>query len=196
MFFLTPAFDLWLFRLVNQQWRSPLLDVIMPVLSSMTVLLLCIGAAAVYAGIRYGRGQLVYFLILVAALGLTNAATDVVKDQVKRVRPLNAVAGTYHKAHGPWQQRAQDFEQVKQEGSSYPSAHASNTMCLAVLACLLWPALGKWPLLLPLVVGYSRLYLGKHYPSDVVAGWLFGLAVAMAVWLVWSYWLSRHARRG
>jgi undecaprenyl-diphosphatase len=132
----------------------------------------------------------------VAALGLTNAATDVVKDQVKRVRPLNAVAGTYHMAHGPWQQRAQDFEQVKQEGSSYPSAHASNTMCLAVLACLLWPALGKWPLLLPLVVGYSRLYLGKHYPTDVAAGWLFGLAVAMAVWLVWRCWLSRYTRRG
>ncbi|ADU62295.1 MAG: phosphatase PAP2 family protein [Pseudodesulfovibrio sp.] len=195
MFFLTPALDLKLFLLVNQEWRCALFDLIMPLLSSMTALMLCLGLAAIYAVIRSGRRQLVYFIILFIAMGLANLSTDMVKSQVKRVRPLNAVAGTFHQAHGHWEQRSPDFAQTKEEGTSYPSAHAANTMCLAALMCLLWPALGKWPLLLPLLVGYSRLYVGKHYPTDILAGWLLGLAVALVVWMVWRYGLSRLLRQ-
>jgi len=195
MFFLTPGLDLKLFLLVNQQWRNPLFDAIMPVLSSMAALFVCLGLAATYAAYRFGRRQIVLFLILLAAMGLANSATDLVKSEVGRVRPLNAVAGTFHQAHGHWDQRPLDFEQTKERGTSYPSAHAANTMCLAALACLLWPALGKWPLLLPLLVGYSRLYVGKHYPTDVMGGWLLGLAVALTVWLVWRYGLRRYSSR-
>ncbi|MFH1912723.1 MAG: phosphatase PAP2 family protein [Pseudomonadota bacterium] len=195
MFFLTPGLDLKLFLLVNQQWRSALLDAILPVLSSMTLLFVCLGLAMIYAAYRFGRQQLILFLILFAAMGIANSVTDVVKGEIGRVRPLNAVAGTFHQAHGYWDQRPQDFQQTKVRGTSYPSAHAANTMCLAALACLLWPALGKWPLLLPLLVGYSRLYVGKHYPTDIMAGWLLGLAVALTVWLVWRYGLSRYSSR-
>lgn len=39
--------------------------------------------------------------------------------------------------------------------------------------------------LLPLMVGYSRLYLGKHYPSDVLGGWLVGLLAGCAA--VWAW---------
>ena len=192
MFFLTHSLDLKLYLLVNQTLRCDLFDVIMPILSSTTALFAVIAAAAVAALIIGGKQQLIYFVILLAAMGLSDFGTGIVKKEVKRVRPLNAVAGTYQYAHGFWQQVPTDFVQTKEVGTSYPSAHASTTMAIAILAFLFWPRLKKWPLILPLLVGYSRLYVGKHYPTDVLAGWLFGAVVAIAVWMIWKYGLSRY----
>jgi len=66
--------------------------------------------------------------------------------------------------------------------SSFPSGHAASGFAFAVAATRELPEVG--PLLLPLAgtVAYSRVYLGVHYPSDVLAGQRLGAALAEA-WL-------------
>ena len=71
---------------------------------------------------------------------------------------------------------------------SFPSGHAANSAMVFVAIALLLPAprhraVALWAAaLLSLLVGLSRPMLGVHWPSDVVAGWAFGI-----LWLILSY---------
>ena len=66
-------------------------------------------------------------------------------------------------------------------GSSFPSGHAATSFAGAVVLTLV--ARRTWPLLfvLALLVSFSRIYVGAHYPLDVVSGAALGAAVALAV---------------
>lgn len=73
---------------------------------------------------------------------------------------------------------------------SFPSGHAMGSMTLAmVLVLLAWRTRWRWWVALPmlgfvLMVGLSRVYLGVHYPSDILAGWAAACAWAVAAWLL------------
>jgi undecaprenyl-diphosphatase len=82
---------------------------------------------------------------------------------------------------------------------SYPSGHSLNSMAviglLTVLAARERPGALRRTLLtvlgafLVLLIGFSRVYLGVHYPSDVLAGWLIGI-----IWLMMCFTVTHLAR--
>ncbi|OBJ00588.1 phosphatase PAP2 family protein [Mycobacterium sp. 1465703.0] len=96
------------------------------------------------------------------------------------------------------------FALVDAKGDSFPSGHATGTAAIMVLsAWMLTRWLIRWWTGRVLVwaiatgavfvIGFSRVYLGVHYVSDVLAGWLLGMAWGGTVVLVGSWW--DHTRR-
>lgn len=74
---------------------------------------------------------------------------------------------------------------------SFPSGHASSSMAAAMSLTLAYGRRGAWAFLLAGLIAFSRMYVGIHYPSDVLAGALLGCAVAWAVHGVWRRWERR-----
>jgi undecaprenyl-diphosphatase len=133
-------------------------------------ILIPIGVATVLALLfqhRLRTAAIVGLALLAASLW-----TQLVKVAVERARPAGA-------------------ELLGVEGFSFPSGHTLNsTVTYGLLALLVsrtgWPAWVRGLLMavlitLPVLVGLSRVAIGVHYPTDVVGGWLAGIAVVTGV---------------
>ena len=64
---------------------------------------------------------------------------------------------------------------------SFPSSHATNIFCEATIVSLVFPRATPWAYLFASLVGYSRIYLGVHYPFDVLGGAGVGVLVGWGV---------------
>jgi undecaprenyl-diphosphatase len=72
--------------------------------------------------------------------------------------------------------------------SSFPSSHAANSMALACVGWWFTKGRIRWLwFVIPVVIGWSRIYLGYHYPGDVLVGWAMGALIACGI----VRWLAR-----
>lgn len=120
-------------------------------------------------------------LLFVALLILvTDQATNLFKDGLERLRPC----------HEPVLKEMVRLVKPSCGGLyGYFSGHASNSFALAVFfSCIFGVKYIRLPFLLLFVaflVAYSRIYIGVHYPLDVVSGMVFGSLVGMVFYLIW-----------
>jgi len=118
--------------------------------------------------------------VILAAEAITSGISTVLKYSVNRDRPYI----TYP-----------DITKKSSAGSpSFPSGHTSNAFATATSLSLEFP---KWYIIVPSYawagsVGYSRMHLGVHYPSDVLAGALIGSGCA---WLTHAVNKKLNSRR-
>ncbi len=146
-------------------------------------------ASATFLQVAYGFLLLIYLFIKnwkraieIACIGIGGFIVNyVMKLSFHRIRPPH-----------PLINRIQNF--------SFPSGHATSAFIFyGLLTYLVWkiniPKLYKYIvgfilILFSLLIGFSRVYLRVHYPSDVLAGFCIGFA-----WLIITFWLFERLKK-
>lgn len=168
--------------------RNGIFDILMPVFSYtwllwvMGILAFAAWGLAVYRGTKTWRSLkpvLFGIVLILGTAGVNETVTCVVKGEIGRLRPYQRLPFAYFQRDGVWQRNSETFTPWKHKADSFFSGHASHSMAVAVTVATLCPPLSPVIYAMPIVVGYSRIYLGKHYPSDVAAGWLIGASIAL-----------------
>lgn len=162
------GWDERIFRLLNGNWLNPILDHLLPFATDAGNFILPFVVAAIVI-VLVGRVRGLRFLVLaVVSVVVADAiGTHIFKYSFLRARPCIALA---------------DVRLLVgcTNLPSFPSNHAVNASVLATLTTLYIPRLWLPATALAILVGYSRVYVGVHYPLDVLAGSVLGIVVALA----------------
>lgn len=159
--------DIAALHLINRDWTLPWLNAAMPVFTDLHKFPFVRWALvpAVAAGwLKWkGRRGLTILLIAVAAVGATDLLCHrVIKKIVRRTRPN--IAGV-------------SIERAPGSSYSMPSNHAANAFAAAEAIGTFEPLLLVPLLAFASLIAYSRVYVGVHYPSDVLVAAMVGLCV-------------------
>jgi undecaprenyl-diphosphatase len=167
------AFDIKLFYLINNGLANPLFDVFMPFITNLNNWKIPILLIWLWLMIKGGRKGRVAAILLVVTVVITDQlSATLIKPLAGRIRPcyvldhvrlLVGCGGKY----------------------SFPSSHATNISGMAVILSFFYRKGIAWFTLLALVIGFSRIYVGVHYPVDVLGGLIIGSCAGIIVIIVY-----------
>lgn len=166
--------------MINQQWTSPALDLFMAVMSNSEIWRPFLILIALYALIFRGfKGRAFVLSVLITLLVSEEVFVRPIKSVVDRKRPKQAQSVRMvelQKARPEFltifkrpKIRYSDESDRAKSGPSFPSGHVTNNVLIATLCTLFFRRWGWLYWIVAAVIGYSRVYLGAHWPSDVVA---------------------------
>ncbi len=177
------AADITLFKIINTH-HTAFLDWFFSFVSSLGNGWMVIPAFFALILWRTPKSRRIHILIYAAAaLSISGACNGVLKHYVGRPRPPAYFASSNAKtAPEEWHPYVVHVVGARLHDHSFPSGHAQMAFALATLVVLIF---GRrfWPVFLPsTAVAYSRVYMGVHFPLDVLAGACLGSIIAVITW--------------
>jgi membrane-associated phospholipid phosphatase len=174
--------DQWLFLRLNSQWTNPVFDSLMPIFrngSTWAPLYLFIGIFVVLNFRNRSGWWILFFLVTVALTDMIG--TNLFKHNFHRMRPCADPDFFLH---------VRLLIKQCSGSSSFISNHAANHFGMAAFFFITFrPFLKKWAWIgfaWAGLIAYAQVYVGVHYPLDVLAGALLGLLVGLVTGKVFN----------
>ncbi len=174
-----------IFHFINDTIANPFLDWIMPIITNENNVAIPLILIWLWLLIFSGkRGRIAAVLLLLTLIITDVFAAQVIKPHFERLRPSRAMIDS--------------INLLVPRGGKYGfvSNHAANTMSAAMIILYFFRKWGYFTITVSLIVGFSRVYVGVHYPFDVLGGWLFGCITAWMIITIWVLLKVREAKRG
>ena len=177
--------DVWMFRLLNLHLVYPAADDLMVFLTQSHFSGHIFFLIALFVLIRGGKAGIMVIVLALIAIGLADiVASGILKPLVHRIRPCFAL----------------DHVRLlinQSRSYSFASSHAANS---AAVATIFWIFFHRGVIveklftiimvLYALAISFSRVYVGVHYPSDLLAGMVIGVGSATLTYLLFSWMLK------
>jgi undecaprenyl-diphosphatase len=162
------AFDEWLFRILNEKAANPVFDAVMPVITERAYFIGPLIVLWLLLFWRAGkRGRIVAFLTLLVITAGDQLSAHVLKPIFGRERP-------------PYALESVRLIVDTTRSFSFPSAHATNSFAVASFVSSFYPVTRVPLYVLAVLIAYSRVYVGVHYPFDILGGAVLGLAIGLS----------------
>ncbi|MFH1893059.1 MAG: phosphatase PAP2 family protein [Candidatus Zixiibacteriota bacterium] len=171
--------DEQLMHFINVSLANRLFDVVMPIVTSEYFVRSVLGGAVVVMAWKGGKYGLITALLAILTVLLSDQmSSQMIKPWVGRLRPCHELE---------WVNVLVNCS----SGKSFPSSHAVNSFAQAVLWSSRYPKLGYFAYPLASLIAISRVFVGVHYPLDIVAGAIVGSICAGIIILIYRFGLSR-----
>jgi len=140
---------------------------------------------------RWEKQSVWIILCVILSIFLTDQSCNLIKNSVQRPRPSHEteLSGQVHLVENP------DGTTYRGGEFGFPSSHAANAIVLVWTLLFFLKSKRKWPCFLIifwcLLISYSRIYLGVHYPFDILAGFLVGTFWAVLLFYLLFLFIPR-----
>jgi len=152
--------DINILKIINNSWKCKFLDIIMPFmtyLGSFTFMFIFCTVAFLF------NNTLLHTMAIKAMISITisTGIGKILKVSVTRLRPFINIPNL-------------NIKKIGIDKYSFPSGHTTGAFSLALIIALYFPIFGFITIPLAICVGISRIYIGVHYPTDVIMGVFIG----------------------
>lgn len=177
--------DMNLIKWIHQYFSNPLFDIFMPIITNKKNWTLPIIGLIFLLGFFSGPRGKVALTVLIISLSFTDAiCAQILKPFFERIRPSHL--------------NLEEVNLLTSKGGkwSMPSNHAANMFSLAIVLSYFYKKYKPLLFLLAILISFSRVYVGVHFPGDVIVGGFIGVFISSIFLILWGKIKLNEIKKG